>query len=78
MIYVLFFGYLFIIMLQEFQECEIGDDILLFQEEDRLLLEKLSQQEAEDAALHTERREKAQADATWMKKVRFMSLGYGN
>jgi len=39
------------------------------QEEDRKFLERLAEQEEQDREIATARRERARADATWMKKV---------
>lgn len=38
-------------------------------EKDRQLLESLIEKESEEVALQTARREKARADAAWMKEV---------
>ena len=43
---------------------------MCIQELDRKILEALAEKEAEMAEVKTARREKAQADASWMKKVR--------
>src|SRR6218665_1870177 len=40
------------------------------QEEDRKFLERLAEQEEQDREIATARRERARADATWMKKVK--------
>ena len=44
-----------------------------FQELDRKILEALAEKEAEQAEVQTARREKARADASWMKKVTELS-----
>ena len=47
----------------------------LFQELDRKILEALAEKEAEVAEVQTARREKARADASWMKKVNKFYFG---
>ena len=44
----------------------------LIQEEDHKFLEQLAFQEESDMAVKSARREKAQADASWMKKVAYI------
>ena len=52
--------------------CLIGGNncvICFSQEVDRKILEALAEKESELAKVQTARREKARADASWMKKV---------
>jgi len=44
-------------------------EIAYVQEADQKLLERLAEQEAQDQHIQSARREKARADAAWMKKV---------
>jgi len=41
-------------------------------EQDRKLLESLMEKEAEEITLRTARKEKARADAAWMKEVLYL------
>lgn len=52
-----------------------GELYYLQQEEDRLLLEMLIKKEEKEDVLQTARREKARADAQWMKQVGFRYCG---
>ena len=47
----------------------------MFQELDRKILEALAEKEAEVTEVQTARREKARADASWMKKVNKFYFG---
>ena len=43
--------------------------VVYYQEEDLKLLQQLQKQEQEDMAIQTARKERARADASWMKQV---------
>ena len=46
-------------------------------EQDRQLLESLLEKEAEEVTVRTQRKEKARADAAWMKQVTLISIYKG-
>jgi len=47
-------------------------EIAFVQEADQRLLERLAEQETQDQHIQSARREKARADAAWMKQVSFV------